>query len=245
MIHDILEAFIRIDGLFTFMLRQLFLFGLLVFAFSFALNIGQKGTPSSCNTNADCNYTTPGYTYECKSGKCIQMQTYTCNTDVDCQTANVGNTCMTGICGNAQQPAQCTKDSDCQSLIPGPKFLCQKGQCVAGNQYLCGKTTDCTSAKKGTVCANGICTSAAQPLTCKKNSDCPNTVPGPEFVCTSGSCNTTGGYMCNNDQQCPSSKGNECISGKCAWSQKQNPLCPVSMLLLFLVGVFCFKFSNN
>ncbi len=153
------------------MLLRIAVFVLIMFAFSFGINV--TGTSAIAN----------------------------CTVDEDCQIANIGNVCMNGICGNAQLP-------------------------VNGSQPPVQNITS---------------QNVSQYLTCNLDSDCPNAIPGPVFICQNNNCKPTGGYLCSIDQHCPSSEGNSCIAGVCGWTQKQNELCPVSFVFLGLLGS-CFFF---
>ncbi|MBU0532833.1 hypothetical protein KKB44_05060 [Candidatus Micrarchaeota archaeon] len=107
------------------------------------------------------------------------------------------------------------------------------GLFVFGLSFACNVDEDCLSAGTGNVCLNGTCIDVAFDA-CQLDSDCPSTVPGPEYFCDVMACTETGAYLCANDDDCISAgKGNTCLAGICGFVEpaecQVDADCPLSI----------------
>lgn len=153
------------------MLLKNIIIGLLMLGILFANPIPPPPPDMPCEGDSDCPAEVPGLEYLCDEGVCMGTGAYLCNTDQDCMEENVGNVCMVGICGYADQPTdpedpECVEDSDCPTEIPGPDYYCDNGECKQTNAYLCNSDEECLEANEGNQCADGTCLHVSNPPGC-------------------------------------------------------------------------------
>ncbi len=200
----------------------------------FALNMGPKECPPSCDDGNVCTLDTCG---EATGFRCAHTNLTGgqegCSSDEKCvETGCSGGQCNTrelsNCCGNGkcETGETCTTCDDCTCDIG--QSCTKAGQCKSGN-CVGGK---CKQA--GDRCGNGVCDPAEGCATCTTDCACPS-----DSECTDNTCTKKcGNGVCGSDETCTScptdcgacklppggncTAGSACISGFCVHGKCRN-----------------------
>ncbi|MBN2121578.1 hypothetical protein JW721_00765 [Candidatus Micrarchaeota archaeon] len=171
-----------------------------------------------------------------------------CATDLDCQEANLGNVCMDGICGYAQEPMDetvdnCYTDDFCFNL--GYDYCGENGTCIpheplqdveetidncntnafcVGEGYdMCGAQGFCANEEVDACATDSFCSSEGYDY-CDLGDGCNySDYYGLMHCGQAGFCEYESPYgihACTTDEYCQQNNlGNECMDGVCGHTQ--------------------------